>query len=88
MSLTIRDQCDPDHSFDMGVTVDEAICFIIEALEDPLNPRWCASCIIACMTVIRLDHNTAESLINNYTPSAQLSSHFLPPNALSQRLKH
>jgi hypothetical protein len=68
MSLTIRDKYDPDHSFDIGVTVDEAISFIIEALEDPLNPRWCAACIMACMTVITLDHNTAESLINKYHP--------------------
>jgi hypothetical protein len=68
MSLTIRDKYDPDHSFDLGVTVDESISFIIETLEDPLNPRWCAACIVACMSVIKYDHNTAESLINKYHP--------------------
>ncbi|KIM77174.1 hypothetical protein PILCRDRAFT_796231 [Piloderma croceum F 1598] len=68
MSLTVRDKYDLDHSFDIGVTVDESISFIVEALEDPLNPRWCAACIVACMTVIKLDHNIAESLINkNHT---------------------
>jgi hypothetical protein len=66
MSLTTRDMYDPDHILDMGVTVDEAISFIVEALEDPLNPRWCALCIMACMVVIKLDHDTAESLINKH----------------------
>jgi hypothetical protein len=68
MSLTTRDVFDPDHTLDMGVTVDEAISFIVEALEDPLNPRWCALCILACTMVIKLDHNTAESLINKNHP--------------------
>lgn len=47
-----------------GVTVDEAVSFIVEALKDPLNPRWCGSCIVACMIVIEVDHNTAGTLIN------------------------
>jgi hypothetical protein len=66
MSLTptIRDTHDPEHTLNLGVTVDEAVSFIVKALEDPLNPRWCGSCIVACMIVIELDHNTADTLIN------------------------
>lgn len=64
MSLTIRDKHDPEHTLDLGVTVDEAVSFITEAFANPLNPRWCAPCIVACMIVIQLDHNSAESLIN------------------------
>src|SRR5882762_6309501 len=62
--LTVRDECDPGHTLDLGVTVDEAVSFIVEALEDPLNPRWCGPSITACMVVIKMDHNTAEALIN------------------------
>jgi hypothetical protein len=43
---------------------DEAVTFIVEALEDLLNPHWCSPCIAACMVVIKFDHNTAETLIN------------------------
>jgi hypothetical protein len=64
MGLTVRDQVDPERTLDMGVTVDEAVSFIVEALEDPLKPRWCGQSIVACMIVIQLDHNSAESLIN------------------------
>jgi len=55
---------DPEHTLDLGVTVDEAVSFNVKALEDPHNPRWCGSCIVACMTVIEVDHNTADTLIN------------------------
>src|ERR1700683_2440830 len=64
MSLTVRDQVDPESTFDIGISVDEAVAFIVEALEDPLKPRWCVQSIVACMTVIQFDHNSAESLIN------------------------
>jgi hypothetical protein len=42
----------------MYATVDEAIAFIVEALKDPLNPRWCAPSIVGCMVMIQPD--TAE----------------------------
>jgi hypothetical protein len=61
---TICDTHDPEHTLNLGVTVDEAVSFIMKALGDPLNPRWCGSCIVACMIVIELDHNTADTLIN------------------------
>jgi len=61
MSLTLPDT---DNMVELAATVDDAVSFIIEALEDPLNPRWCASSIIASMVVIRLDHQTTETLIN------------------------
>jgi len=64
MKSSFRDQFDPGHAVDMGITVDEAVSFIVEALEDPLNPRWCGPCVAACMVVIMFDHNTAETLIN------------------------
>ena len=64
MSLTVRDQIDFGRTLDMGLTVDEAVNFIIEALEDLLKPRWCGQSIVACMIVIQFDHNSAESLIN------------------------
>jgi hypothetical protein len=65
MSLIIRDTHDPGHNkLDLGVTVDEAVSFIVETLEDPLKPRWCGPCITACMVVIQLHHDTAEAVIN------------------------
>jgi hypothetical protein len=65
MNLTVRDKYDakPTEVIDLGVTLDEAVSFIIEALEDPLNPRWCGPSISACMMVIR-HHNTAGTIIN------------------------
>ena len=67
MSLIIRDTHDPGHNkLDLGVTVDEAVSFIAETLEDPLNPRWCGPCITACMVVIQLHHDTAEVVINKH----------------------
>lgn len=62
MSLSIREN-GPDHTTDFGVTVNEAVSFIVEALEDPLNPRWCALSLMASMAVIELDHSV-ETLIN------------------------
>lgn len=64
MKSSLRDRFDPGHTVDMGITVDDAVSFIVEALEDPLNPCWCGPCIAACMIVIKFDHNTAETLIN------------------------
>ena len=64
MKLSLHDEIDPDHTVDLGITVDEAVSFIVEALEDPLNPRWCGPCIAACMVVIKFHHDTAETLIN------------------------
>jgi hypothetical protein len=64
MSLTVRNQVDPERTLDMGVTVDEAVSFIVEALKNPLKPRWCGQSIVACMIVIQNDHDSAEFLIN------------------------
>jgi hypothetical protein len=61
MSSRLRDVDDPDHP---PATVDDAIPFIIEALEDPLKPRWCASSIIASMVVIDHANHPIETLIN------------------------
>jgi hypothetical protein len=64
MKPTVREQFDPEHTLELGVTADEAVSFIVEALKDPLKPQWCGQSIVACMIVIQLDHNSAESLIN------------------------
>lgn len=63
MSLIVRETHQSDPTFDVGFTVDEAIAFIIEALEDPLNPRWCAASVMVCAFVIH-DQNAPESLLN------------------------
>jgi len=65
MNLTVRDKYDaePTKKIDLGVTLDEAVSFIIEALEDPLNPRWCGPSVSACMMVIR-HHNAPGTIIN------------------------
>lgn len=60
MSLTVRDPSRTLHTptpdrHGVGFNVNEAISFIVEALKDPLNPRWCAPSIIACMVVIQPD---------------------------------
>src|ERR1700735_4135 len=62
MSLTVRDQIDSGRTLEMGLTVDEAVSFIIEALKDPLKPRWCGQSIVTSMIVIQFGHNSAESL--------------------------
>jgi hypothetical protein len=49
---------------DFGISADGAVAFLVEALEDPLNPRWCGQCTMAGILVIKLDHNSAESVIN------------------------
>jgi hypothetical protein len=53
MSLILRDL--HNGPLALGVTVSKAISFIVEALEDPLNPRWCAPCITACIMVLMPD---------------------------------
>ena len=59
MSLTLQDTLSSQST--LGVTVNDAISFVEEALEDPLNPRWCAPSIMACLVVIQPDPNKNDS---------------------------
>lgn len=48
---------------DMGVTVAEAVSFIVEAIKDPHKPRWCGPCIMSCFVVIRIHHEDMEIVV-------------------------
>lgn len=53
MSLTLVNAHHDQTS--LGVSVDEAISFMMDALRDPLKPGWCGPCIMACLLVIQPD---------------------------------
>ncbi|KIM78695.1 hypothetical protein PILCRDRAFT_10920 [Piloderma croceum F 1598] len=46
------------------VFTNEAISFLVEALEDPLKPRWCGPSIAASMEVICVDDRTPRTLVD------------------------
>lgn len=60
--MRIRDQLDPGHTLDFGVTVDQGVSFILDALEDPLNPRWCGPSLMGSVIVIQFYHSSTDSL--------------------------
>ena len=64
MSLTLRNTLDFGHEIDFVDIADEAISFLVEALDNPLNPRWCGPSLAACTIVIKADDRTTESLAN------------------------
>lgn len=46
-----------------GVTVAEAVSFIVEALRDPHNPRWCGLGVMSCFVVIRSHHENVGDVV-------------------------
>jgi hypothetical protein len=63
-SLTLPSTLELRPELDTGVFTDEAISFLVEALEDPLKPRWCGPSIAASTEVICVDDRTTKSLVN------------------------
>jgi hypothetical protein len=61
--MSVRGMQNPLETPDLGVTVEEAISFIVEALKDPYNPRWCAPCIVSCILIIRLHHQSVGGIV-------------------------
>ena len=60
-SLTVPSTPDlrPEPNF-----TNEAISFLVDALKDPLKPRWCGPSIAASTEVIWTDDRAAENLVN------------------------
>lgn len=63
-SLTLSSTPDLRLKFEPGVYTNEAISFLVEALEDPLKPRWCGPSIAASTEVICDDDRTTKNLVN------------------------
>jgi len=58
---------DIGHELNIGLLANEAITFLVEALENPLRPRQCGPSIAACMMAIKADGRTTGNLLNgNY----------------------
>jgi hypothetical protein len=66
-SLTLPNAPDLGLELDVGLLADEAIAFLVEALEDPLKPRWCGPSVAACTIAIKADGRTTGNLLDgNY----------------------
>jgi hypothetical protein len=62
--MNSSDTFDLRHELDVGDVTEQAIAFLVDALEDPLQPRWCGPAVAACMLVIKADERTTENLVN------------------------
>lgn len=49
-----------------GVTIDDAVTFFVDALQDPWEPRWCGPCLVGCMLVIQPGPDNVESHLRQY----------------------
>jgi hypothetical protein len=64
--MSVHDLYGDARAANPGVTVDDAVAFLVHTLKDPCNPLSCGPSAVAAILVIQPDDDNIEHLLKSY----------------------